>query len=57
MSDARSIINSFREQEVLSNARVSEITARRSPIKAKSISVDIDLDALFDIEIEKFLGR
>ena len=57
MSDARSIINSFREQEVLSNARVSEITARRSPTKAKSISVDIDLDALFDIEIEKFLGR
>jgi len=56
MSDVRSLINSFREQEILSNARVSEITARRSPKKVKTTSVEIDLDALFDIEIEKILG-
>ena len=56
MSDVRSLINSFKEQEVLSNARISEITARKIPKKFKTISVEIDLDALFDTEIEKILG-
>jgi len=58
MSDVRGLLNSFRVNEILSNASPSEIlkAGTKKPKPAKTTSIDIDLDVLFDIEIEKILG-